>query len=66
MSDVAPSTYVPISVSADTREKLTRKILMIQAREGGKVSIINICQDLKTKEWVCWYFPLTNLSGGLF
>jgi hypothetical protein len=61
-----PSQYVPVSVSAETREQLTKKMLVIQAREGGKVSIINICQDLKTKEWVCWYLPLVNLGGGLF
>lgn len=59
------SLYVPISVSAATRDELTKKMLKVQAIQGGKVSVISISQDYKTLEWVCWYYPIKNLGGGL-
>jgi hypothetical protein len=60
------SQYVPLSVAAKTREELSKKMLEVQGKQGGKVAIITIAQDLSTKEWVCWYYPLRSLGGGVF
>ena len=62
---MSASLHVPLTLKAKTTEELTSKILVVQAELGGKVSILSITQDLESKEWVCWYYPLRNLGGGL-
>lgn len=62
---MSASLYVPISVAAPTREALTKLMLAVQSREGGKVSVITIYFDSVKNEHVCWYYPLRNLGGGL-
>ena len=60
---MAASEYIPLSLADQTREGLTKKLLVLQAEQGGKVSIISIYYD--GRNHVCWYYPLRNLGGGI-
>jgi hypothetical protein len=62
---MSASLHVPKAIKAKTTELLSEKILSLQQGENGKVGIISISQDLETKEWVCWYYPVRSLGGGL-
>lgn len=60
-----PALHVPRFIRAKTEQDLQKQLLRIQAAEGGKVSILTIVQDVKTGEWVCWYYPIQSFGGGL-
>jgi hypothetical protein len=62
---MSASLHVPKAIKAKTTDALIEAILRVQDQESGKVSIINIMQDLVTKEWVCWYYPIRSLGGGV-
>lgn len=53
--------YVPIVVRVRRAEDVTKKMIEIQVKEGGKVSIISIHQDVDTKDWVIFYYPFKNM-----
>lgn len=55
------SLYVPVVARVRRAEDVTRKMLEIQVKEGGKVSIISIHQDVDTKDWVIFYYPYKNM-----
>lgn len=59
------SLQVPVAISAKTKEELTRKMLDVQAKAGGKVSVVSIYFDTAKKEHVLWYLPLRRLGGGI-
>lgn len=61
-----PSLQVPISIAAKTRQELSKKMLQVQAQEGGKVAIVAIYFDSEAKEHVCWYYALHSLGGAVF
>lgn len=62
---MSASLHVPLSISAKTREELTRGLLLVQNKEGGKVTVVSIYYDPDKKEHVLWYYPLKHFGGGL-
>lgn len=58
-----PSQYVPIALMAKTPKELSRKILIFQAKQGGKCSIAAMYWD--GKNHVCWIYPLRSLGAAL-
>ena len=54
----------PIPITAKTPEELAKKILAVQAKEGGKVSIVSIYYA--QGQHVCWYLPLQYSGAGVF
>lgn len=55
----------PLSISAKTREDLTRKFLQVQASDGVQLKVIAIYFDSSLKEHVLWYYP-KHTSGRVF
>lgn len=54
---------IPLSVSAPTRQALSKAMADVQAREGGKVAVINIL--FAQGEWICWYLPIRTSGMAL-
>lgn len=59
-----PSLHVPISFAVKKREDVTRKILEIQALEGGRVTILSVNYLQDKKEWVVFYYPIKSFGIG--
>ncbi len=60
-----PSKTLPRKLDDKTYDGLMRKLLLEQVKVGGKVKIIQISQDLKTKDWYLIYYPPVNYGDGL-
>lgn len=58
-----PAFHIPKRITAKTFDELTRKLLKIQAVEGGRVSIVQYGQDLNTKEHYYVYYPIKDFTG---
>ena len=59
------SSILPIALTAKTPQDITRQLALVQAAEGGKVSIVAIYYDSGQKLHVLWYLPL-QFNGGVF
>lgn len=60
---MSASLHIPVPIRAPSPEELSKKILKVQIQQGGRVQILSIAQDLKTKDWVCFYYPIRHFNG---
>lgn len=59
---MSAALQVPKSFAVKKREDVTSRLLEIQAKEGGKVPLIDIVYDTSRKEYVVFYYPLKGIG----
>lgn len=60
---MSQSLKIPVHLSAKTPQELSKKILMLQAQQGGRVQIISIY--FANGEHIAWYYPLGHGGEGV-
>jgi hypothetical protein len=58
-----PSLHIFDFITAKTLKELRFELLKIQSKEGGQVKVLTVTQDLKTKLWVCIYYPIQDFGS---